>query len=577
MRQRFVESTFVTKENVIPVESAGVPADSSLTEGQSGKKYKYIAAYRMPVSKYNYRNANGRMYPKALWENVIKNQNHIWEGSVGLADHPGDEDDGSVRNIYGVWKNLGLKEQENGEGLVEADLYLVGPYGRLAQEVIEAGGKLGFSSSGLGELKEDQETVNPESFLIERISDWVLSPSQGVFGTLDMQIQEKIKEADEKMKSDGEDSFTVELNLPDPPKQDDFLQQDQLVSEKEKKTTMSQNVKFSKLEDRKFRKDVEEFLTEAENLRDPLAKKRELLEIRSYFAEGQAPDLKAEIEKKIEEVESELRGILDEHEKLEDTFGVDKVEKLKQGVQKVALDKELYERQTKDYKKIVEGLQRTIKKYQSEIEARPTVEAYENVLKNNRSLREHAKKREGELTKKVKSAIKKYKEELAIEKALTDEIHSLSSNLKEMKNKVRSLQEQVKGYKSTIKDYEAMAEEALKNEKEIKEKAKKLDYKPKSSLKESMFKEFSENDKVGEYYEDLLKRHGGSIKPYKEKILACKTLFEATRLYTNLLPDMGKMSILETNDPNLRAQFVESETGYKIRKSSDLNLPEGWE
>lgn len=150
----------------------------ALVESSNGNQYKALAIVRnIPVTKFT-ENANGRIYPKQLWENVVRNK--LAEGTYCLADHPIGDSDGSVKDIVGVWRNFKLKEER---GL--ADLYLVGKLGQHFLETLEAGGANGLSSVGFGELLEDEKTVDPESYELLRLSDWVLNPSQGVYAKSD--------------------------------------------------------------------------------------------------------------------------------------------------------------------------------------------------------------------------------------------------------------------------------------------------------------------------------------------------------------------------------------------------------
>lgn len=143
----------------------------------SGVKYECRAVVRnVPVTRFT-ENANERIYPQKLWEKVYKEGSA--ENNLSLMDHP--EDEGSVKNICGVWHNFRLTE-DNGI----ADWYLVGDNGQLLSEVLKAGGAIGLSSVGYGELEEsDGKTVKWDTYELERLSDAVLDPSQGVHATID--------------------------------------------------------------------------------------------------------------------------------------------------------------------------------------------------------------------------------------------------------------------------------------------------------------------------------------------------------------------------------------------------------
>lgn len=149
-----------------------------LTEA-SGKSIHSLAVLKgVPVTKFT-ENYNGRVYPRKLWERVVKEGTA--EQTLCLADHPDDDSDGSVKNIIGVWKNFRLEEEHG-----VADLYVNNnEIGRTILSTVGNGGPVGMSSVGFGELTEDEKTVNHETFDLVRLSDAVIAPSQGVYATLE--------------------------------------------------------------------------------------------------------------------------------------------------------------------------------------------------------------------------------------------------------------------------------------------------------------------------------------------------------------------------------------------------------
>ncbi len=156
---------------------------AKLVEDSSGKKFEARGVLKnVPVTRYT-ENLNGRIYSRELWENVKEKK--MFEGSDCLADHA--EDDGSVLRTVGVWHNFSVKED-----IATADLYCIGESGGLLLEKAKAGGKIGFSTVGFGELSEaDPKQVVPESYEFENC-DWVRKPSQNVYGTIE-NIQESVK------------------------------------------------------------------------------------------------------------------------------------------------------------------------------------------------------------------------------------------------------------------------------------------------------------------------------------------------------------------------------------------------
>lgn len=139
--------------------------------------------WKFPISRVNTveePNINGRVYTDELWENVLNNQRDQWQYNTGLSDHP--EDDGHFRDQGIVWLD-GLKEN----GIVFGIGALVGDVGKLAEQIMSVGGKIGFSTAGYGEVLAEG-VVDPNSYEIERFADLVLNPSQGVFGNSEDQV-----------------------------------------------------------------------------------------------------------------------------------------------------------------------------------------------------------------------------------------------------------------------------------------------------------------------------------------------------------------------------------------------------
>lgn len=183
----FIESFFlnVPSENLKFLENVSKAGSVHLVESKQGEKFKAVGiVQKVPVSKFT-ENLNNRVYPKRLWEKVQKEGSA--EGTLCLADHPSDDTDGSVKDIVGVWRNFRVNESN-----CTADLYLIGKHGKQFLEVLQAGGKCGLSSVGFGELLEDEKTVNPDTYELVRVSDWVLTPSQGVYAETDHVIKENI-------------------------------------------------------------------------------------------------------------------------------------------------------------------------------------------------------------------------------------------------------------------------------------------------------------------------------------------------------------------------------------------------
>lgn len=145
--------------------------------------------WRFPISKINdaeHPNLNNRVYTRELWENVINNQQHAWKGRCGLADHPQGDASPSFKDQGILWLDGEIDDnvldEETGLPYVFGYGVFVGPYGKMAEEILDYGGGVGFSSSGYGDYVGQSNIVDAGTFEIERFADMVTDPSQGVFG-----------------------------------------------------------------------------------------------------------------------------------------------------------------------------------------------------------------------------------------------------------------------------------------------------------------------------------------------------------------------------------------------------------
>lgn len=516
-------------------------SSTKIYEDVDGKKFECVAAYRVPISRYNWKNENGRVYSKDLWENVVKNQKHIWEGSIGLADHPVEE--GSVKDTFAVYHNLGLNEKT---GTVDVDIHLVGTHGKLAFDIMEAGGKIGFSSSGFGELLEDGCTVDPKTYMLERVSDFVLNPSQKVFGTRDMKIGVvNVKKNESK----------------------------EIVSMNE--STIPAGRKISKLEERKFRKDVEGFLQEASSVEKPSDRLVELNELLTYFEEDTASDLKERVTAEIENTKKLLETVQTEQLKLKEAFGVDTVEDLKEGVSKIVADTQLFERQSNDWKKIAEGLQIKIRELQDEIDELPTGEDLELSENKFQRMKKFIAQREQLMRNKTEALRRNLETSTRRMDRMSANIEKYESKLEEYKTTIIDGAKVIAGLENRLAEKTTSVQKLLAEKNSLKESYERLpEIHPTYTEKAQPYLDLTETRKVQSYCRDLIERHGNKILPFKNKILNCKTLNEAMKLYVGILAEMDNPRIADGIVDNRQA-LVEKTTGRKIEDRGS-KLPKGW-
>lgn len=248
--------------------------------------------YRVPVARINPPgtvNGNHRRYPAKLWENVMNNQEDAWKGLCGLADHPTDDaDPGSFKNSSIVWLGMDIDKENN---LVYGIGTFVGPYGHLAQEIIDAGGRVGFSSSGFGELEADGETVNPDTYQIERLADVVLNPSQSVYGVINNETNLGNIEYTKK---------TVVNESVEIPTENRIQENTHMDAENGVKSALQ------KAEEKELRRLVNKYLKENLEIINPCKQLEDLQTIMGYIKEGQLTDLEADVETRLAEAQKKI-------------------------------------------------------------------------------------------------------------------------------------------------------------------------------------------------------------------------------------------------------------------------------
>ena len=334
------ENTFSETEKQILSKVVNKLKENGITNGPK--------LYKFPVARINdadHPNLNGRVYTRELWDNVINKQQDNWKGLCGLSDHPEGDDPGQFKQSSIVWLDMMIDDLNK---IVWAIGSFVGQYGHLAQEIIEAGGRIGFSSSGFGELMMDGKTVNPDTYQIERVADIVLNPSQGVYGDVtDEQhpnieytsqkaiVAEAIKEIPNNKLSEN---IAVETPAPQAKeplsailkeKENTNLEINSVVPEMNgENKEMAENVEnkkalvLSEAEEKKLKKYIKQFLTESNDIHNPIDRLKELDEIMEMVESGEIHDLKEDVEKELIAERARLEEMVKDAQSIQDEFGV---------------------------------------------------------------------------------------------------------------------------------------------------------------------------------------------------------------------------------------------------------------
>lgn len=616
---RFVESASIPHRMIKRVEDNVLVESLREAQAKVGSIYKLTEniedsnkeGYWVPISFYNKINGNRRNYNKRLWENVINNQRDTFIGAPMLSDHPSGDSDGNPKDICGVWLDCKLGEQEpDGSGLVYGLLVPSGTLGKDLKDHLANGLRIGTSSSGFGKLMADGITVDPDTFQIERLADWVLNPSQGTFFAYD--------ESDD----DIEDR-SVHVHESVDNNENNTILNSNMIKENVVKDSTS---KLTRLEEKKFRRDMESFLKSAAKNENPQARLEEFKEIKGWLEDGACPDLKEQVEAKIQETEEYIKTALNEKMEYAAEFEVESPKDLKEKLTKLAQDTSLLKKESIEWKDISEKLQEKYDQLKEELATRPTaqyalylkekltqvqhlldertekmktvvsdlVEAYERIQGLNQKyeeanqglLAENAK-----LTDKLAEAETSKADGTKFNEALEQSTYTISKKLKEANDKITAYKKIIEAQRAQLESYavkESTAKKAIAARKaENSQLQGKLHESQQRSYKlaETIKNEHKvqAESTVSAYYNKLYETYGNDIKPFEKRILACRTLVEAKQyFFKNILQQMNESQEIESTrlpetlelTPEARIQAL-NEKNFKKSSMFD-RMPKGW-
>ena len=145
-----------------------------IVENRNGKKSMFIEGIFL---QGDIKNRNGRMYPMETLRREVTRYNEAFVESgraVGELGHP----EGPTVNLDRVSHKI-VSLRESGSNYVGKAKILSTPMGKIAQNLIDEGVKLGVSSRGLGTLATNNEGVKivSDDFTLATAADIVADPS----------------------------------------------------------------------------------------------------------------------------------------------------------------------------------------------------------------------------------------------------------------------------------------------------------------------------------------------------------------------------------------------------------------
>ena len=579
-KQRFTESDALgalkiatrLRESALPEEKAVFDkVIKKLKEEGAVSERKF---WKFPVSRYGNVNGNNRIYTEKLWENVINNQRDAWQGGCGLADHPMDDaDPGQFKTSAIVWLDMMIDKANQ---LIWAIGTFVGEYGRLAQEIIEAGGRVGFSTSGFGETLSDGKTVDPDTYIIERTADIVTNPSQSVFGDISSGSYnpgnvEYNKQTRESMNVDPKSKIlegkkkmvTIEKAV--------NMDEGKQVAEKIQESNANvRPATLSKLEKKVIEKQVEAMLNETDNSSNPMDKLTEVNELLKLVRESGDETLIAKVEEKLETAHKELEALVESGSKVAAEFG--DLTAMAENTKKNLKIGVLLNEQVADYKELCEGLttrNRELAKQNAILESKLALK--ESSLIESEKAAQASKTEDSKKISEMKAALINLEDKLEENKKLIADLTKgnrklesengvlktrlthTTNNLNIVKESFAKVQEDNKklfenrnNYRAQVVRLQGMLKEAQANIEQEKQKFNeykemnrpKLNFEPAKIDAVSKYLNLRESKglEVENYWTDLVAQYGESILPYERQIRGAKTYREAFNAFLKYMP-----------------------------------------
>lgn len=508
-----------------------------------------IELWKFPISKINdmeHPNLNGRVYGKKLWENVINNQQSIWKGGTGLANHPADDEDGDFMKQSIVWLDGYIGE----DGLVYGIGTFVGEGGELAKQIIDAGGRIGFSTSGYGDFLANGVEVDPDTYEIDRFADLVLNPSQGVYGdksdkitAADLQKESVTNNKENKLtESVLQESKVEENSIEDLPLSEQLILKHykEAIENIDKQPSEEWEIKIANLDDltKKIKKENLSKVSKSElnnsikSLTESIMKKTRKALKDGYNAQKICEELD------INDI-SKLLGI---KEKLEDFSALEDC--LNKTTKEMNKYKSLYE----------------AKAEYAENEATSAFDNEEKLSKIN-NLLEKSQKTCKNVSNQLKSKITENKSIRTLNLVQSEKIKDLSETIHGLNEDVSSLQKNLKVKSQKIQN-------VLVENKELQNKIDNLT-RSNISLKNKINKLIENNESLKELFEEaentiekLQRSKEESQKKFRNKIISRKNIDEGEEAVNNYLTELD-------NGPKIDENLLFSESSKKVEENKD--------
>ena len=513
--------------------------DSILAQlNDKGVEKPKFRVWKFPIARYDHKNYNGRIYPKQLFTNVCEDQRDVWCGLCGLADHPKEDNDpGLFKDQAIVWLDMEVAD----DGYVYGVGSFCGPYGELAQQIIDRGGRVGFSTSGFGEVDKFTKTVDPKTFQIERLADVVLSPSQGVYGSLaDPHTEPEPALIQPNQTIEYERNTPKEVSLEGRAVRESTTPESKIIEEKKMAAVDAAKLTeaapaASKMEEKLFRKYVETFVSQIGSKENPMDRLKEAAEILEMFEDGVAPDLKESVELRVVQERDELAKLVESAIDVQKTLGAN-LDQIKENAPKIVEKAIGLRDQVTDYEELAEALTERNRELAAEVAS---------LTKQIKETRRGAE----DSADKVVKALELEKEKL--EKRLTETQKTAGRNTEALELRVKNLRKRL----------DEAVEEAARTRSEAGDDLKSISEK-KAEI-EARLRETLDNEKKARF---VNKREAAKLERALEAVKSGRreALTEAETTKLELARTQRELAATKR-----RARVVETKAALREKRASD--------
>jgi chromosome segregation ATPase len=280
-------------------------------------------------------------------------------------------------------------------------------------------------------------------------------------------------------------------------------------------------------------------------------------------------DLKSLVENKINQEKKNIEKILQESINLKEQLDVTSTSQITKGMTIIAEELKVVEAESKDWEQVATALREKVKELNAVLAARPSSKYVETLVKKiNKITSEHLIESK-QLKSKIKTLTSSLKEKDETIDEMNTEIVETNEELEESKSVIAGLKSKLKEAKDNIATLNTKISKLKESHSEelddLKESYTPTLTKPADVI--SGYLKLDESEEVGLFWEQLLERHGRTVRPFKNKIMECKTLREAKSIYnseiiSSLSDDIRPLTESNSITREERSHLLESQ-GFK--------------